>query len=258
MTFAEGLMKDHPTACIVLIGNELLSGRTQDKNLNHIAKNLLSTGIKVQECRIIPDVEDVIISTVNTCREQYDYVFTTGGIGPTHDDITAACIAKAFGVTLYRNQEAVEKLKNRVRGQLNDAIFKMADVPKGSVLIQNPVTAAPGFIMDNVYVMAGIPAVMQTMLETILPTLTNGKTLYSKSVTCDLPESHVAPGLQQIQETYPDVEIGSYPRWLFTSCRLNLVARGTEESRVGKVLQEIEALVHALDGTLVQEEDVEI
>ena len=248
--------QESPGACVILIGNEILSGRTQDKNLTYIAKGLLTVGIKVHECRIIPDMEDIIIQTLNQCRSQYDYVFTTGGIGPTHDDLTTASVAKAFNVPLIRHENAVKKIKNRMKSNLNQASLKMADIPEGAALIHNPVTAAPGFVMENVYVMAGIPPIMQGMLDSVLPTLTGGELLHSQSIFCDLSESRLAPGLHKIQQTYPDLEIGSYPHWPFTDYRLSLVTRGTSKQLVEKACEEIQTLILSLEGTiLVQPED---
>lgn len=241
-------MKDNPQACVILIGNEVLSGRTQDQNLNYLAKALLTVGIRIHECRIIADDESAIVTVINDCRAKYDYVFTTGGIGPTHDDITAAAIAKAFGVNLYRNQEAVDIMKKYKGGVLHEASLKMADIPEGSALIQNPVTAAPGFIKENVYVMAGIPAVMQGMIETLLPSLKKGKPVYSESIWCNLPESKIAFGLDKIQKEYADLEIGSYPHWTAqTDYRLNLVVRGADKASIKQAMQTIEALIADLE-----------
>lgn len=241
----------NPQACVLLIGNELLSGQTQDKNLSYIAQQLLTLGIRVAECRVIPDIEGIIIQTLNECREKFDYVLTTGGIGPTHDDITTHCVAKAFNVPLERLPEISNKLKERMGDRFNDASLKMAEIPQGAKLIENPVTAAPGFIMDNVYVMAGIPAIMRAMLESFLPTLKNGKPFHRSSIFCDLPESHIAPGLHQIQETYSMLEIGSYPHWEFSEYRLNLIVRGTDQELVHKATYEIEALIVSLHGTIL-------
>lgn len=244
---------DNPRACIILIGNELLSGQTQDKNLAHLARNLMKIGVKVVECRVIPDVEDVIVETLNTCRHAFDYVFTTGGIGPTHDDITAHSVAKAFGVPLIRHNDVVTTLQERMKAKFNDAALKMTDFPQGARLIENSVTAAPGFSMENVYVMAGVPDIMHVMLDSILPTLTNGKAIHSHSVFCDLPESHIASGLHKIQETYPSLEIGSYPHWPFTDYKLCLVARGTEETLVLQATDDIKALIRSLNGNIAED-----
>ncbi|MEJ0010251.1 MAG: competence/damage-inducible protein A [Alphaproteobacteria bacterium] len=167
------------TACLVIIGNEILSGRTQDRNLAHIAAELNEVGVRLVEARVIPDIEDTIVATVNEVRGKFDYVFTTGGIGPTHDDITAAAIAKAFGVKLVRDKAAEKLLTDLYRGtdKLNEARLKMADVPEGSELIPNPVSTAPGFRVGNVYVMAGVPAIMQAMLKAVLPTLKGARKL---------------------------------------------------------------------------------
>ena len=167
--------QDTITACALVIGNEVLSGRTKDANLNWLASRCTNMGIRLAEARVIPDVEDVIISAINECRAKYTYVFTTGGIGPTHDDITAACIATAFGVKIERRKEAVELLETFIKKEnLNEARLKMAEVPVGAELIYNPVSKAPGFRMENVYVMAGVPSIMRAMFEGYAPSLSTG------------------------------------------------------------------------------------
>jgi len=156
------------TACMLVIGNEVLSGRTQDKNLNYVARGLAEIGVRLREARVIPDVTSVIVAAVNETRAKYDYVFTSGGIGPTHDDITADCIAQAFGVGIDHNPEAVAILKAHIGSErLNEARLRMARIPDGAVLVANPVSRAPGFRLENVYVFAGIPAVMQAMFDGI-------------------------------------------------------------------------------------------
>lgn len=237
-----------PTACVLIIGNEILSGRTQDINLNHIAKHLGEIGINLLEARMIPDIESTIIETVNECRKKYTYIFTTGGIGPTHDDITAESIAKAFGTSLYRHPDAQHRLEQQLKDRLNEAALKMADVPQGAQLIDNPLTAAPGFIMENVIVMAGIPEVMHGMLESVLPYLQKGEVVFSKSISCDLPESRIAPGLHLIQEENKEVDIGSYPHWPHEHLNLSIVVRGTDEKKVDQVLEDVTQLIHSLSG----------
>ena len=199
-------------AALIIIGNEILSGRTKDKNLAYLAEWLNEIGIQLYEVRVIRDDEKEIIDCVNLLRKKYDYVFTTGGIGPTHDDITTESIAKAFNVELETNPEALKILQSYYKeGELNEARLKMTLLPKGSELVENPVTKAPGFKMENVFVMAGIPSIMQGMLEGAKAFLKIGNKMTSKSIDVFMPESYVAEELSKMQDNYPEVEIGSYP-----------------------------------------------
>jgi molybdenum cofactor synthesis domain-containing protein len=199
-------------AALIIIGNEILSGRTKDKNLAYLAEWLNEIGIQLYEVRVIRDDEKEIIDCVNLLRKKFDYVFTTGGIGPTHDDITTESIAKAFDVELETNPEALKILQGYYKkGDLNEARLKMTLLPKGAQLVENPVTKAPGFKMDNVFVMAGIPSIMQGMLEGARVFLETGTKMSSKSIDVFMPESFVATELSQIQDNYLNVEIGSYP-----------------------------------------------
>jgi molybdenum cofactor synthesis domain-containing protein len=199
-------------AALIIIGNEILSGRTKDKNLAYLAEWLNEIGIQLYEVRVIRDDEKEIIDCVNLLRKKYDYVFTTGGIGPTHDDITTDSIAKAFNVELETNPEALKILQSYYKeGELNEARLKMTLLPKGAELVENPVTKAPGFKMENVFVMAGIPSIMQGMLEGAKIFLKIGNKMTSKSIDVFMPESYVAEELSKIQDNYPEVEIGSYP-----------------------------------------------
>ena len=199
-------------AALIIIGNEILSGRTKDKNLAYLAEWLNEIGIQLYEVRVIRDDEKEIIDCVNLLRKKYDYVFTTGGIGPTHDDITTESIAKAFNVELETNPEALKILQSYYKeGELNEARLKMTLLPKGAELVENPVTKAPGFKMENVFVMAGIPSIMQGMLEGAKAFLKVGNKMSSKSIDVFMPESYVAEELSKMQDNYPEVEIGSYP-----------------------------------------------
>jgi molybdenum cofactor synthesis domain-containing protein len=237
-----------PTAAVLIIGNEILSGRTQDTNLAHIAKKLGSIGIRIAEARVVPDIEAEIVAAVNALRARYTYVFTTGGIGPTHDDITTDCIAKAFGVAVIEHPEARARLvAHYTKTPLTPARLRMARIPENASLIDNGVSAAPGFCIGNVYVMAGIPNVMQAMLETILPTLTHGPAYSSKSISGFVAESLIAEGLGVVAERYPQLDIGSYPwkkdgRW-----GTALVARGTDQAAIDAASGEILALVKQHD-----------
>lgn len=207
-------MKDNnPTAAIVIIGNEILSGRTQDINSNYLAKGLEKQGVRLNEVRVIADNEDMIISTINELRVKYTYVFTTGGIGPTHDDITTLSIAKAFGVKVVTHLEALKLLENYYNDDsgLTPARAKMAEIPIGAKLIDNPISKAPGFIIENVYVMAGVPIIMQVMFDHIKHCLKKGKIIISKSIFVFVGESFIAEHFNNLQNKYEMIEMGSYP-----------------------------------------------
>ena len=216
-------------AALIIIGNEILSGRTKDKNLAYLAEWLNEIGIQLYEVRVIRDDEDEIIDCVNLLRKKFDYVFTTGGIGPTHDDITTESIAKAFDVELETNPDALKILQGYYKkGDLNEARLKMTLLPVGAELVENPVTKAPGFKMDNVFVMAGIPSIMQGMLEGARVFLETGTKMSSKSIDVFMPESFVATELSQIQDNYLNVEIGSYPFNKDGKFGTSLVMRSTD------------------------------
>ena len=238
-------MPDRPvTACLVVIGNEILSGRTRDANLAYLGARLNDIGVRLMEARVIPDLDEAIVATVNEVRRRFTYVFTTGGIGPTHDDITAASIAKAFGVALVENPEARAILDAHYPpGELNQARLRMARTPEGATLIENPVSKAPGFQMDNVFVMAGIPEIMQAMFESLVHRLVGGKPLISRSVTVYLPESKVALGLEALQGRYADVEMGSYPFNRAGRFGTRLVLRATEAERLDAAANELDGLI---------------
>ena len=237
------------TACAIVIGNEILSGRTQDANIAYLGDRLNALGVRLMEARVIPDIEDTIVATVNEARARFDYVFTTGGIGPTHDDITAAAIAKAFGVPLVQNPEARAILEAHYpTGELNRARLRMANTPEGAALIENPVSKAPGFQMENVFVMAGIPSIMRAMFESLSHRLAGGTPLQSRSVTVYLPESRMAPSLSEIQDRFPDVEIGSYPFSREGRFGARLVLRSTEDARLEAAGTELETALRELGG----------
>ena len=217
-------------AALIIIGNEILSGRTQDKNLSYLANWLNEIGIQLSEVRVIRDEEEVIIETVNYLRKTYDYVFTTGGIGPTHDDITSLSIAKAFNVDLEINDKALSILKEYYKdSELTDARMKMTMIPKGAELVENPVSKAPGFKMENVFVMAGIPSIMQGMLEGARRHLKGGDIIKSVSVDVFTPESNVADELTKLQDKYKNIEIGSYPFTKENRFGTSLVLRSKNE-----------------------------
>ncbi len=231
--------KDIYTAGVLIIGNEILSGRTQDSNSKYIAGKLSAHGIRLMEIRVIPDIEARIIEAVNGMRSRYTYVFTTGGIGPTHDDITAVCIAKAFDVSFGLHEEAHQILLNYYgAGALTDARKRMACIPDGALLIPNPVSGAPGFIIGNVYVMAGVPKIMEAMFDHILPQLKGGAPILSRTITCSMRESEVAGILTDVQDQYPDVDIGSYPHFKDGIAGLSVVVR-TDSAHLLKMVSDI-------------------
>ncbi len=242
-------------ACVLIIGNEILSGRTQDTNLRDIANTLGGWGIRVAEARVIPDDESVIVPTVREVKAKYDYVFTTGGIGPTHDDITAMCVAKAFEVPLVEH----EGIANLIRSRSQDATeavlasrLRMAMVPEGGGLVDNP-GGPPGFRMENVYVLAGIPSVMRDMLAGLKGKLETGDQVFSASVKAYVTESSVAAGLGTLQSELPNVDIGSYPFRDAGGYGTRLVVRGTDQSVLDDLCDRIRALVRASGGALADE-----
>jgi molybdenum cofactor synthesis domain-containing protein len=241
-------------ACLIIIGNEILSGRTQDKNLSWLAAQLNALGIALRECRVVPDIEQEVIDAVNACRARYDYVFTTGGIGPTHDDITTACIAKAFGVSVIRHPEADRRLRvHYTPDQINEARMKMADVPEGATLIDNPVSAAPGYSIGNVYVMAGVPRIMQAMFEGIKHTLKGGAPMLSSTISAYVTEGTIAAELTATQLRFPDVEIGSYPFIRDGKLGTSLVARTPDATRLAACSGALQGLIAAFDAEILAE-----
>jgi len=238
-----------PTACVLIIGNEILSGRTQDANLGYIGRRCDALGIRLMEARVIADAEPAIIAHVNECRALFTYVFTTGGIGPTHDDITSATVAKAFGVALCRNADAVAALDRYYEpGMLNDARLRMADIPAGARLIDNPVSGAPGFQLQNVFVLPGVPLIMQAMFEGIVDRLAGGPEILTATVITDVLEGAMARELGVIQDQFPDVSIGSYPWFRHGTLGVNLVLRGTVADRIARARGAIEKMVAGLGG----------
>jgi molybdenum cofactor synthesis domain-containing protein len=239
------------TASVIVIGNEILSGRTRDSNLAWLAVELNKLGIRLLEARVIPDVESVIIAAVNELRARFDYVFTTGGIGPTHDDITAECIAKAFGVPLVRHPEAVRRLLAHYANpaDLNEARLRMANAPEGAELIDNPVSKAPGFRIGNVYVMAGVPMIMQAMFDGLRGRLVGGTRLLSRTLSVDIPEGLMAAGLAAIQNAHRDVEIGSYPYMRLGKAGAAIVLRAVDAQELDRAVGEVAAMMRGLGAT---------
>lgn len=232
-----------PNACLIIIGNEILSGRTQDKNLAWLAQRLNEAGVRLMEVRVIPDIEETIIDTVNACRRLFGYVFTTGGIGPTHDDITSESIAKAFGLPFEQHPEAAAILQKHYADQINEARMSMADMPRGARLIYNPVSAAPGFVVENVYVLAGVPSIMQAMFSSIRHELKGGETMLSRTLAAFVTEGALAAGLTEIQERFPTSEIGSYPFFRAGKLGTSLVARNTDPAALRETHEAIRALL---------------
>jgi len=222
------------TACLIIIGNEILSGRTVDANLSYIASRLGEIGIRMAEARVVPDDEAEIVAAVNACRARHTYVFTTGGIGPTHDDITAQSIAKAFGRRLERNREAERRLLAYYPPErVNEARMSMADMPEGVELIDNPISVAPGFRIENVYVLPGVPKIMQAMLDGLLPKLEGGTRVLSRAITVLAAEGDVAQaGLGDLQARFPMLEIGSYPFWRPEGPGTTVVLRGADQAQI--------------------------
>ena len=243
------------TAAILVIGNEILSGRTKDANLAWLAVRLNETGIQLREARVVPDIEEEIIAAVNALRARYDYLFTTGGIGPTHDDITSGCVAKAFGVKLIRHPEAVALLRSNYANpaDLNEARLRMAEVPEGATLVLNPVSKAPGFRIGNVIVMAGVPRIMQAMFDGLRHSLVGGTPMLSRAIAVNVPEGKIAAGLTALQERYAALEIGSYPYFRQGLAGTTIVLRGFDQAQIDAAAEELQALMVSLGGTPIEE-----
>ncbi len=240
------------TAGVIIIGNEVLSGRTQDTNLAYMGKQLDALGISIMEARIIPDIEQTIIDTLNHFRKTYTYVFTTGGIGPTHDDITADAIAKTFNVNLEKNTEAVRLLeKYHEPGGVNEARMKMANLPEGAKLINNPLSGAPGFQMENVFVMAGVPAIMRLMFDGITNRLTGGDPIITINVATNIGEGVFAKDLSKLQDQYPHISIGSYPYFRQRKLGVNLVMRSTNVDQLEELKEKVKAMITQLGGKIL-------
>ncbi len=237
-------MTQRPTACLLVIGDEILTGRTQDVHIQYLGKKLSVQGIDLKEARVISDDIESIVKHVNDVRASFTYVFTTGGIGPTHDDKTAKAIAKAFNLPLEENEEALAMLQARWgKGELSPANRRMARIPKGANLIENIVTQAPGFQVDNVYVLAGVPSIMRAMVDTILPNLKGGTPLKSKSISCLLGEGTLAETLENLELKNPAVQIGSYPFFSPEGHGTTIVIRGTQAEEIEKVFSLLEEYI---------------
>ena len=245
--------KNSKKAAIIIIGNEILSGRTQDQNISYIGRELEKLGIVLAEIIIIPDVEETIIDKVKHYSENYDYVFTTGGIGPTHDDITTTSIAKAFNVRLLRNSEAVSIMEEYYEpGTLTEARLKMADIPEGASLIDNPVSGAPAYQIKNVFVLAGVPSIMQAMFNSLIGRLVSGPPILTSSVCTNLTESKLAEGMTNIQNECEEVSIGSYPDFKRGKLGVNIVLRSTDKTLLHKQTDSIERLIKNMNGKVLE------
>jgi molybdenum cofactor synthesis domain-containing protein len=236
------------SAAILVIGDEILSGRTKDKNIGFIADYLMALGIDLKEVRIVADEEQDIVDAVNALRKRYTYLFTTGGIGPTHDDITADAVAKALGLELYEDPRIIALMLERLKPEdLNEARRRMARIPRGAEHVENKISKVPGFMIENVIVMAGVPSIMQTMLDSVAPRLRTGAKMIVKTLdSVGLPEGVYAKGLGEIAKLYPNVSIGSYPSFGDGRFKNSIVVRGKDEVEVAAALAAVRALMDRL------------
>lgn len=246
------------TAGMVVIGDEILSGRTKDKNIGHLADVMTACGIDLKEVRIVSDDEDDIVAAVNALRERYTYVFTTGGIGPTHDDITADAISKAFGLPCEHDAKAMALLAETYskRGmEFTDARKRMARMPAGARHIDNPVSTAPGFVIGNVHVMAGVPSVFQAMLDNVIPTLKTGTKILSESIHCPFGEGTIGGPLTAIQKAHPDTIIGSYPKYQDGNFWTDIVVRSRDKSAMEEAANDVREMLAGLNGEAKRKHD---
>lgn len=236
----------NPTAAMLVIGDEILSGRTRDSNMHHLAQRLTEHGIRLMEARVVADDHATIVAAVNALRGAYDHVFTSGGIGPTHDDITADAIAAAFGVAITHRADAMALLQahyDRAGLPFNDARQRMARIPDGAVLIDNPISTAPGFTIGNVHVMAGVPNIFEAMLAGVIPTLTGGAPLLSQSLRVARGEGEIAAPFGALAAEFPDLSMGSYPFIQNGAHGTNLVIRGTDAGRIAQAMTKLAGLL---------------
>ena len=254
MTGAAETKSDVITAGLLVIGDEILSGRTKDKNIGYIAEYLTALGVDLKEVRVVPDEEPEIVAALNALRARYTYVFTTGGIGPTHDDITADAVAKAFGVAIDYDPRAVAILQERlatIGSTMNEARMRMTRMPAGADLVLNKVSAAPGFRIGNVIVMAGVPHIMQAMLDDVAPTLKTGAKMLSESVRADCREGDIGTELGEVAKAHPDVVIGSYP--FLDEERgpnTNVVVRARDPQKLAAAKMAVEAMLARVKAAL--------
>ncbi|PHS79601.1 MAG: competence/damage-inducible protein A [Rhodospirillaceae bacterium] len=248
-------MSQKVTACVLVIGNEILSGRTQDANIHFLGGELTALGIQLAEVRVIPDDEGEIIEALNHCRAKYDYVFTTGGIGATHDDITAACVSKAFGLAFELHPEANRILLDHYGDKANTARMRMAIMPRGAELIDNPISKAPGFKVENVYVFAGVPSIARAMFDSVRQSLKGGAPLVVQTVsTIGLSEGMIGEDLRVLQDQHSGVDIGSYPFLKMGGFGVNLVVRGEDKQAVKLACADLKTLIENAGGTPIEGE----
>jgi molybdenum cofactor synthesis domain-containing protein len=243
------------TAGLLVIGDEILSGRTKDKNIGYIAEYLTTIGVDLREVRVVPDIEDDIIAALNALRQRYTYLFTTGGIGPTHDDITADCVAKAFGVTIDYDPRAVAIMKERFDAMgttMNEARMRMTRIPAGAELVLNKVSAAPGFWIGNVIVMAGVPSIMQAMLDYVAPKLATGAKMLSETVRADAREGDVGTELGAVAKAHPDAIIGSYPFMDDRGPNTNIVVRARDAEKLAAAKAAVEEMLAKVRPTIAR------
>jgi molybdenum cofactor synthesis domain-containing protein len=241
------------TAAVLVIGDEILSGRTKDRNIGYIAEYLTNIGIDLREVRIVPDIEAEIVAAVNALRHRYTHVFTTGGIGPTHDDITADSIARAFGVSIDVDERAVAMLLERIpKADLNEARLRMARIPSGATLIENSVSRAPGFSIGNVHVMAGVPAIMQAMMDALAPRLVTGAKMISRSIIAGMREGDYGAPLAAVQKAHPGTVIGSYPSFVDGVPTTMIVVRSRDEARLDAAEAAVKAMLDEVRARLAR------
>jgi len=236
----------NPTAAMLVIGDEILSGRTRDSNLHHLAGRLTAHGVDLREARVVADDQAAIVAALRALSDSYDHVFTSGGIGPTHDDITAEAVAAAMGTPIAVRDDARAILQAHYdqRGQdLNAARLRMARIPEGATLIDNPISAAPGFTLRNVHVMAGVPAIFEAMVASVLPTLVGGAPLLSQTLCVTRGEGDIAAPLGEIADRFPDLSLGSYPFFRDGVQGTNIVVRGSDGARVDAAMAELSKLM---------------
>ncbi|MEC9342717.1 MAG: competence/damage-inducible protein A [Pseudomonadota bacterium] len=239
-------MPDTPTAAMLAIGDELLSGRTKDRNIAHLAEVLTLAGIDLKEVRIVGDAQEAIVAALDALRSRFTYVFTSGGIGPTHDDITADAVAAAFGVAIGPDPRAVAILEAHYATtglEFTPARQRMARIPQGAQLIENPVSKAPGFVIGNVHVMAGVPSIFQAMLDNVLPTLATGVPMLSEAVDCPYPEGAIGTALGEIQARHGGTSIGSYPRYDGVAYSTQIVVRSRDRAAIDAAAAEVRAML---------------
>jgi molybdenum cofactor synthesis domain-containing protein len=233
-------MAERVTCAVLIIGDEILSGRTQDTNLNFIARYLGTYGVDLAEARVVGDIPAEIIGALNALRERYDYVITTGGIGPTHDDITADCVAEAFGVSLYEHPDIIAMMQARWQGELTPARRRMARIPEGGSLVKNAVQGPPGFQIGNVFVLAGVPMVMRGMMDDVIPKMRTGAVVIAKTVRVEgAGEGVIAEPLGALAKAHPELSLGSYPFFGPEGYGANLVVRGRDGEEVERTVEEL-------------------